>query len=378
VAVHVGLNLIYLVPGQTGGMEVAARELVPELVRARPDWRFTAFVNREARDAGVDWLDGCEVTTAPVRATSRVQWVGGEQVLLPRLAARAGVELVHSLANTAPARGRFRRVVTIHDLIHRIHPEAHSGLRSIAMGRLVALGARRSDRVIADSSSTRDDVVRLLGISPQRVDVVPLGVGMTARAAAAPPADLRRRLDLDDRPVVLSLSARRPHKNLARLLDAVAAIPAPERPLLVIPGYPTPHTAELRARAARLGVGADVRLPDWLPDSDIEGLYALAAAFVFPSLYEGFGLPVLEAMCRGVPVACSNISSLPEVAGDAALLFDPTRTGEIAAALRRLLSDGGLAADLAARGRARCRQFSWTAAAQATAASYERAMSQPR
>ncbi len=320
---HVGLNLIYLVPGETGGMETIAREVVPELVQARPDWTFTAFVNREAEGSDLAWLEGCEQVTVPVRATSRLQWVRGEQLLLPPLAERAGVDLLHSLANTAPARGRFRRVVTIHDLIHRIYPEAHSRLRAAGLRRLVALAARRSHLVIADSQSTRADIVRMLKVDEERVEVVPLGVGASAGVEPTPAEELRARLELGDRPVALSLSAHRPHKNLMRLLDALASLPSEERPVLVLPGYATGHEADLQAHAAELGIAGDVRLTGWVPAADVEGLYALASVFVFPSLYEGFGLPVLEAMCRGVPVACSNASSLPEVAGDAALLFDP-------------------------------------------------------
>ena len=136
---------------------------------------------------------------------------------------------------------------------------------------------------------------------------------------------MRARFDLGERRVLLSLSAKRPHKNLLALIGALARIPAEERPVLVLPGYPTAHEAELRERAASEGVADDVRFPAWVSAEELEGLWALAQAFVFPSLYEGFGLPVLEAMARGVPVACSNASSLPEVAGDAALLFDPQR-----------------------------------------------------
>ena len=129
----------------------------------------------------------------------------------------------------------------------------------------------------------------------------------------------------------LSLSAKRPHKNLAALLEALALVET--RPVLVVGGYPTEHERELRRRAQALGVAADVRWPGWLEPAEVEGLWKLSAGFVFPSLYEGFGLPVLEAMARGVAVACSNASSLPEVAGDAALLFDPHDPRAIAAAL---------------------------------------------
>ena len=127
----------------------------------------------------------------PVRARRRTEWVRGEQQLLPKLARRAGVDLVHSLANTGPARGRFRRVVTIHDLIHRVHPEAHFGVRGVGMRILVSLAARTSDRVIADSESTRGDLVRLLGMAEDRIDVAPLGLGATRATAPMPERSIR-------------------------------------------------------------------------------------------------------------------------------------------------------------------------------------------
>jgi glycosyltransferase involved in cell wall biosynthesis len=373
--VHVGLNLVYLVPGETGGMEVVARELLPELVRAAPGSRFTAFVNpHAARDADAPWNALADPVVVPVDARNRVQWVRGEQQLLPRLGARHGIDLLHSLASTAPAWGRFRRVVTIHDLIYRFHPDAHPGVRSLGMRALVRLAASRSDRVIADSAATRDDLVRFLRADPARVDVVPLGVGSTRQGDATPERALRERHALGDRRVVLSVSAKRPHKNLRALLDGLAGIPAERRPVLIVPGYTTWHEAELREHSDRLGVAGDVRFLDWVSRADLEGLYDLADCFVFPSLYEGFGLPVLEAMRRGVPVACSNASSLPEVAGDAALLFDPRDTQAIRAAMERLLTDRTLASDLAERGRERAKAFSWERSARETLGSYERAL----
>ena len=372
---QIGLNLIYLVPGETGGMEVMARELIPELVRARPDARFTAFVNfHAAADQDAPWNTHLRAVTVPVDARRRTEWVRGEQMLLPRIAAREGVELVHSLASTAPIHGPFRRVVTIHDLIYRLYPDAHAGVLSWGMRALVRLAALRSDRLIAVSRSTRDDLVRYLKVRPDRIDVVPHGVGVTAGEAATSESVLRERLELGSRPVVLSVSAKRPHKNLIALLNAVAGLPTEARPVLLLPGYPTWHEAELRRHVEQAGMSNDVRFLGWIPDADLEGLYALADCFVFPSLYEGFGLPVLEAMQRGVPVACSNTTSLPEVAGDAALLFNPNSTAEIRRSIARLLEDRELAADLARRGRERAASFSWARAAEATIASYERAL----
>jgi glycosyltransferase involved in cell wall biosynthesis len=373
---HIGLNLIFLVPGETGGMEVAARELIPALLACAPrGMRFTAFVNREAAAAGGGpWGELLPAVTVPVSARSRVQWVLGEQALLPKLAARAEVDLLHSLASTAPLRGRFRRVVTVHDLIYARYPEAHSRLREKGMSVLVPAAARRSDRVIVDSQSTRRDLIDLVGVNPDRVDVVPLGLGSVRHEAPLSELETRTRFDLGERPVLLSLSAKRPHKNLEVLIAALADIPLAERPVLVIPGYPTAHEGELRTRARELAIEDSVRFPPWVSAPELEGLWAIAAAFVFPSLYEGFGLPVLEAMARGVPVACSNASSLPEVAGDAALLFDPHDQPAIAAAMRRVLDDGELRERLRARGEARARQFSWERTAELTLASYRRAL----
>jgi glycosyltransferase involved in cell wall biosynthesis len=373
---HIGLNLIFLVPGETGGMEIAARELVPALVAAAPPgMSFTAFINREASAAGVgDLREQLPVVTVPVRARRRVQWVLGEQTLLPLMAARAKIDLVHSLASTAPLWGRFRRVVTVHDLIYARYPAAHAGLREKGMRVLVPAAARRSHRVIVDSLSTRDDLIELLGLAAERIDVVPLGLGAPRRAEPLGETDVRARLRLDGRRVVLSLSAKRPHKNLLALIGALAQIPVSERPALVLAGYPTEHEAQLRERAHTLGLDDDVRFPGWLSDAEVEGLWAIADAFVFPSLYEGFGLPVLEAMARDVPVACSNASSLPEVAGDAALLFDPHDEAAITVVLARLLADRELADRLRAAGRERVREFTWERTARATIDSYLRAL----
>jgi glycosyltransferase involved in cell wall biosynthesis len=189
-------------------------------------------------------------------------------------------------------------------------------------------------------------------------------------------------LDAGSRPIVLSVSAMRPHKNLARLIGALGLIadaapermPAAQRPLVVVPGYPTPYEDELRGRAEHLGLADDVRLLGWVDGPTLEGLYSAAACFAFPSLYEGFGLPVLEAMARGVPVACSGRGALDEVAGDAALRFDPESEASIAAAVERLLTDPEEAERLRRAGPERAARYTWAATAAGTIASYRRAL----
>jgi glycosyltransferase involved in cell wall biosynthesis len=374
--VLVGLNLIFLVPGETGGMEVYARELISALVEAAPpEVSFIAFASREAASVEGPWGELVPVRTVPVNARSRPQWVLGEQLPLVAMASRAKVDVVHSLASTAPLWGPFRRITTVHDLIYARFPETHAGVRDLGMRLLVPAAVRRSHRVITGSLSTRRDLIELLRVDPDRIDVVPHGIGTVRREQPLAEAETRGRFDLDGRKVVLSLSAKRPHKNLERLIGALARIPAERRPLLVVPGYATPYETELRARAAALGVERDVRLPGWLSGSELEGLWAVSDAFVFPSLYEGFGLPVLEAMARGIPVACSDASSLPEVAGDAAILFDPHDEAAIAAAIERLIADAPASERLRDAGLRRAAEFTWRRTAQLTLEAYARVLS---
>jgi glycosyltransferase involved in cell wall biosynthesis len=284
------------------------------------------------------------------------------------------VDVLHSLANTGASWGPFRRVVTIHDLIHRRHPEAHFGPRALGMRVLVPLAARRSHRVIVPSRHVRDDVMEMLHIPAGTVDVVPQGVRLSVASPSLSEAELRSRHDLGSRRIVLTTSAKRSHKNLMRLLEALALIPPDRRPILVLPGYPTPHESELEARAVSLGVASDVRFLGWVTDGELEALFRAAELFVFPSLDEGFGLPLLEAMARDVPVACSGGNPFPEVAGDAALVFDPESPDAIAAAIEKLLGDRTEAERLVGLGRQRVASFTWEMTARGTLAAYGAAL----
>ena len=354
----VGLDLLFLVPGQTGGRETYARELVRGLVAERPDLELTALVNRETTGAGF-WDEAAHVVRVGSSGVARGSWAMGELFGLPRAARH--LDLLHGVANFGPLGGGPPRVLTVHDVLWRKLPDAVPTALRLGTNVLVTGAARRARRVITVSHASAADLAEELGIT--NVDVVPNGV-------TPPPADPPQPADIGqgDRPLVLSVASDLPHKNLAALIDGLAALD--ERPVLAFAGHGT-DTGDLRARAAQAGVADDVRLLGAVDPDRLESLYAAAAVVATPTRFEGFGLPVLEAMARGVPVACSELPVLREVAGDAAVYFDASDPRSVAGAIRTALIEGGR---LRAAGLARAGQFSWAAAARATAEVYERAL----
>jgi glycosyltransferase involved in cell wall biosynthesis len=371
----VGLNALHLVPGETGGSELYARRLVGALAAADDAPRLVVFAPNEAAVSLADepWTERVEIVRVPVDARNRVRRVLAEQIILRRAVARARVPLLHNLFTTAPTLPGVPQVTTILDVIYKRFPEAHKGVLTQGMRLLVPLAARRSRRVLTLSEAAKDDITRFLHIPAGRVDVTYLGPALPATDPVSE-AELRRRLGLGNEPIILTVSAKRPHKNLERLFEAFLSIATEGQPTLVVPGYPTFHEPALRARAEALGGGARIRFTGWLEDDLLDGLYRAASCFVFPSLAEGFGLPVLDALVRGTPTACSNASSLPEVGGDAVLYFDPMDVREMTRAIERLLADAALRERLRRAGPERARKFTWEQTAQATLASYDRAL----
>jgi glycosyltransferase involved in cell wall biosynthesis len=366
--VRVGLNLMFLVE-EAGGAGRYAEELVPALLEMEPELELTVFVNRDAPAwlGEAAWGQAVDWVRFPTRFSNRTHLVG-QATALPAIAARRGLHVVHSLANGGPPLSlRTRRVVTLLDLIWLHQREAWGTPAAVkTMAVLTRICARTAHRVITISESARDDIVGNFGIDEAKVDVTPLGVRMPEQQPSAQASLL---------PTVLCVAQKRPYKNLASLIRAIAEL-RDEQAVLVLPGAPTEHETELRELTHRLAVTERVRFIDWVSADELERLYATATCFVLPSLIEGFGLPVLEAMARGVPVACSDRPALPEVVGDAALLFDPTDQAAVTGAVRRLLGDAELRQSLAVRGRERARQFSWKRTAAETLASYRKALGQ--
>lgn len=369
----VGLDLLFVEPGATGGMETYARSLVPLLPDAAPDLRFTALVGRElaAEWASAPWHPAIEAVGLPVSSASRVARTGVELTLAERAIRRHGIGLVHGLGNVVPVGPGARRVVTVHDCIHFTHPETTSTRLAAGMRFLIRLGVKRADRIIAVSQSTARDLRALLGVNPALLEVIHSGPGTAPSSSAIGDVDVRVRLGIPEGPIVLAVAARRPHKNLERLIAAIAEV---QGAVLVLPGYPTDFDEALRGEARRVGVAERVVLCGWVDEALLEGLYASAACLVVPSLVEGFGLPLLEGMARGVPVVGSEIPVLREIGGNAFLAVDPTSISAIAAGLRRVISDDAERQRLRVLGLERVCDFSWEASAVETAAVYRKVL----
>jgi glycosyltransferase involved in cell wall biosynthesis len=297
-----------------------------------------------------------------------------EQWRIPLAAARAHADLLHEPHYVLPPLARCRTVVTIHDCIHLRFPEYLPSRAAFFYAHtMIRLAARKADRVLTVSEASKRDILHYTGVAADKVTVIPNG--LDARFAAAPDwaaiERVQQRFQLDH-PFVLYVGNIKPHKNLERLIAAFAAArgDGPDDLKLVVIGDETSNYPSVRQAVHRHRLDKHVRFFGFQPAATLVVFYRLARAFVFPSLYEGFGLPPLEAMANETPVVTSNLSSLPEVTGDAALLVDPYDVAAIADGIRRVVADEPLRQTLIARGRERAGHFSWAKAATDTLAAY--------
>jgi glycosyltransferase involved in cell wall biosynthesis len=301
------------------------------------------------------------------RPAVRVVW---EHSVLPILARRDRLDLFHGTVNVLPRFLSCPGVVTIHDLAFLHWPEQVPARRYRYLAREVRSAARRAEQIIAVSESTRQDVIELLDVAPERVTVIHLGVDARFRPPNRDGIDAFRAREGIVRPFVLAVGNLEPRKNLPALLRAFARL-APDVPHdLVLVGAEGWLTDEIHGSIAGLQLDKRVRMTGFVNDDDLPHWYGAADLFVYPSLSEGFGLPLVEAMACGAPVVISNVSSLPEVAGDAAVMVDPHDDESIAEGMRRALTDAALASDLRDRGRRRAAGFTWEETARRTVAVY--------
>ncbi len=320
------------------------------------------------------------VTVSDVGALSRARRLFWEQVSLPLDLRQRKAALLHSPHHTTPLLYcPCPRVLTVHDVTFFIVPERYPLSRRLYFQVLTLLAARRSARVLVPSASVKDDARIFLRLPPERADVTAEGVDLSFRPAdAAAVAAVREKYGLPAG-YLLSLGTREPGKNRTALFHAMRRLLDEGRDVhLAVAGQAGWKTDEEQAALDTVGLRGLVRFTGYVAQEDLPALYSGARVFVFPSLYEGFGLPVLEAMACGVPVVTSNVSAMPEVAGDAALLVDPHDDGAIADAVGRLLDDESLTAKLARAGVERASAFTWDECARKTLAAYSAVLGEQR
>lgn len=304
-----------------------------------------------------------------MRTDRRLRW---QQWLMPRLARMACADLLHVPGFDAPLWKPCPVVLTVHDLIGMLFPRNLPPVSRLYWANWLPFTIRFADVVLADSECTRRDIARLLRLPPERIEVIPLGVD--ERFAPQSRGDIegcRAQYALPEH-FVLYVGTIEPRKGVDILIDAFAKVARRLPHHLVITGKRGWYWEPVSRRAAASAVGDRIHFLDYLADEDLPALYAAASVFVFPSRYEGFGLPVLEAMACGAPVVCSSASSLPEVAGQAALLVSPGQPEALAEAIEAVLDDSALREGLREKGLRRARNFTWEKTARATLRVYER------
>ena len=367
---HLLLNALFLDPGGSGGPETYLRNLAPAVKAARPDTRVTVATTRSgARALAADgWNEWADVRAFPCEEGQRGRRQFSEQVLLPGLARRLNVDLLHSLANVGPMRTPGTpHVITLHDVIF-FKERTFGRVTTFGMRHVVARAARDADALIAVSAAARDEIVAELGLDVSRFSVVHHGSTSPVRSPASPEAEVRDRTGLRDRRLVLCVAAKRPHKNQELLVRATAHLPGDVA--IVLAGQPEPYDRTLRALAAELGVSDRICFADYVPAEDLEALWGMAGCAAFPTRAEGFGMPVLEALARGVPVACSDLAVLREIGGELPCFFDPKDPADAARKIAEALTlphplPG--AREWAAR-------FTWEAAAEGSWGAYDRVL----
>lgn len=303
---------------------------------------------------------------------------------MPLAALRGSFDLLHVTYN-APPLCPCPTVVTIHDISFERYPQFFSPRDRLILKTLVPWSARRAARVITGSQHTKAEIIARYGLSPEKVVVTYHAAGPQFQPVTdqAQLQAVRRKYGIGEGPYVLALGNLQPRKNIARLVEAVAAASRHDisrrkvMSSLVIAGKAQWRESEIYRAVAAASLQERIAFPGYIDDADLPALYSAATAFVYPSLYEGFGLPPLEAMACGTPVICSNAASLPEVVGDAALSFDPADSQALAQALVDVLDSPGLQADLRARGLQRAAQFSWQRCAAETLAVYVETLARP-
>jgi glycosyltransferase involved in cell wall biosynthesis len=366
----VNAHLLSLGEGyRSAGINWYIQNLLRHLPATDDTIAYTAFLG-DRRYPGVPGIDLHFSRFPTDRPITRILW---EQVVQPGAIRRAGVDLIHGPAFVGPQIGEIPSVVTIHDLSFLLYPQSFRWMNRLYLTHLSRWSVKRAERVIAVSASTRNDLMKWYAIAPDKIDIVHNGVDANYRPMEPSQiAEFRANHGLPDQ-FCLFVGTLEPRKNIVRLVEAYARLPKGRPPLMLVGGRGWFYD-EIYARVEALGLEDEVHFVGYVPAEELPGWYNAATLFTYPSLYEGFGLPPLEAMACGTPVIASNASSLPEVIGHAGLTVAPDDVQALAETIARVLADRSLRQELGHRGRERALGFSWRKTASGTVASYRRAL----
>ncbi len=366
---------------ERAGIGRYARELIRALSRLDRANQYLLFVPRDAHDDLVtfDWPSNFRIVRAPLTERMLAALWHRARIPLPVESFIGRVDVFYSPDFLLPPTRARRKLVTVHDLSYVRLPECFPDVLKRYLDSSVPRSVARADLVLADAESTKRDLIDVYHLPPEKVNVLYSGVDrcFCPQMDEKSMARVSQKYKLDQ-PYLLSVSTIQPRKNYIRLIKAFSQLisnPQPQSPIsnhpsllsnlcLVISGGNGWMYQEVYETVEQLGLRERVMFPGFVDDQDLPALYAMATLFVYPSLYEGFGLPVAEAMACGVPVICSNASSLPEVGGDAVLYFDPCEIDAMANMMRRALADQALRSELRTKGLEQARQFSWERAAE--------------
>ncbi|MBI5887165.1 MAG: glycosyltransferase family 4 protein [Deltaproteobacteria bacterium] len=364
---RIGINALYLLPGKVGGSETYALNIVKGLLDADRENEYVIFINRECAGLFEKHAPGARIVRCPLNASSRPMRILWEQFVLPFQLRRHKIDLLFSPGLTTPFFSPVPSALVIFDMQHVNQPQFFPAFFLFFLRTIIRLSAKAASRIITISERSKKDVVEFYGIRPDKISVTYLAANKAFGAQNKTDADrVRGKYGLPER-FILYAAASLPHKNHLRLLEAFKSVLEKFPDVrLVLTGARDYGQEAISRRIKELGLEGSVVFLGWLPFEDLPGLYAASTVFVFPTTHEGFGIPVLEAFASGVPVVCSRIEPLTEVAGDAALYIDPMSVSSIAEGILKALGDGGLRQRLVEKGFYRAGQFSWEKAVKET------------
>ncbi len=373
----VGINTLFLIPGKVGGTETYARGLIDALSKLKSRDQYLLFCNRENYSTFEANSKNVDKVFCGIKASLRPVRILYEQIFLPFQLWRKKIGVLLSLGYSCPLFMPCKSIVVIYDLNWFFHPEEFTFFSRVAWKTLVTLSAKRADHIITSSENSKKDIIRILKVDSKKVSVVYGGIDAEK---FKPEKGKDRILKIQKKygikqEFLLTASASYKFKNLGRLIDAFKIVTGaiPDLQLLVV-GLGGRGKSEMITKIKNYYLEDKVIIAGWVDDEDIPVLYSAEKVYIHPSLYEGFGFPVLEAMACGCPVVSSKVASLPELVGEAGVLIDATKAQEMAGAMARLIKDNSLALEYIKKGQKQSKLFTWEKSARQVKAIYTELM----